>query len=35
MLDEHPRSAMVFRNSPDKDLALQFYDMLTVPNVKS
>ncbi|MCD9026460.1 aldolase catalytic domain-containing protein [Cohnella silvisoli] len=35
MLDEHPRSAMAFRNSSDKNMALQFYDMLTVPNVNS
>ncbi|MFC5468826.1 aldolase catalytic domain-containing protein [Cohnella suwonensis] len=35
MLGEHPRSAMAFRSSPDKDMALQFYDMLTVPNVNS
>jgi len=35
ILDEHPRSAMAFRNSPDRNMALQFYDMMTVPNVKS
>jgi 4-hydroxy 2-oxovalerate aldolase len=35
MLDEHPRSAMTFRKSNDRDKALQFYDMLTVPDVKS
>jgi 4-hydroxy 2-oxovalerate aldolase len=28
-LDQHPRSAMAFRKSSDKDKALQFYDLLT------
>jgi 4-hydroxy 2-oxovalerate aldolase len=28
-LDQHPRSAMTFRKSSDKDKALQFYDLLT------
>jgi 4-hydroxy 2-oxovalerate aldolase len=32
MLDEHPRSAMDFRKSPDKDKALKFYNMLTASN---
>ncbi|MFB5763279.1 aldolase catalytic domain-containing protein [Paenibacillus medicaginis] len=34
MLDEHPRSAMAFRRSAAKDKVLQFYNMLTVPDVK-
>jgi 4-hydroxy 2-oxovalerate aldolase len=28
-LDQHPRSAMAFRKTSDKDKALQFYDLLT------
>ncbi|MFM9281229.1 aldolase catalytic domain-containing protein [Paenibacillus jiagnxiensis] len=34
MLGEHPRSAMAFRKSAAKDKVLQFYNMLTVPNVE-
>ncbi len=33
MLDEHPRSAMALRNSPDKDASVDFYDKLTTPEV--
>ncbi|HUC91815.1 MAG TPA: aldolase catalytic domain-containing protein [Paenibacillus sp.] len=33
MLDEHPRSAMALRNTPDKDKAVDFYDKLTTPEV--
>jgi Isopropylmalate/homocitrate/citramalate synthases len=30
LLDEHPRSAMALRNSPDKDKAVDFYDRLMI-----
>jgi 4-hydroxy 2-oxovalerate aldolase len=33
MLDEHPRSAMALRNTPDKDKSVDFYDKLTTPEV--
>jgi len=32
-LDEHPRTAMALRNSPDKDRYVEFYDKLTTPEV--
>jgi 4-hydroxy 2-oxovalerate aldolase len=32
-LDEHPRTAMALRNSPDKDRFVAFYDKLTTPEV--
>lgn len=34
-LDEHPRTAMALRNSPNKDHFLSFYDKLTTPDRKS
>ncbi|AJY73682.1 aldolase catalytic domain-containing protein [Paenibacillus beijingensis] len=33
MLDEHPRSAMALRDTPDKDKSVDFYDKLTTPEV--
>lgn len=32
-LDEHPRTAMALRNSPEKDQFLAFYDKLTTPEI--
>lgn len=32
-LNEHPRSAIALRNSPEKDQYLEFYDKLTTPEV--
>lgn len=32
-LDEHPRTAMALRNSPNKDHFLSFYDKLTTPEM--
>ena len=33
VLNEHPRAAIAFRDSPDKDDFVKFYDMLTTPEV--
>jgi 4-hydroxy 2-oxovalerate aldolase len=33
MLNEHPRTAISLRNSPDADKYLEFYDKLTTPEV--
>ena len=34
MLNEHPRTAIAFRDSPDKDNFAKFYDMLTTPETE-
>jgi 4-hydroxy 2-oxovalerate aldolase len=31
MLNEHPRVAIAFRDSPEKDDYVKFYDKLTTP----
>jgi 4-hydroxy 2-oxovalerate aldolase len=33
VLNEHPRVAISFRDSPDKDDYVKFYDMLTTPEI--
>lgn len=35
VLNEHPRVAISFRDSPDKDDYVKFYDMLTTPEIDS
>ena len=31
MLNEHPRVAIAFRDSPERDNFVKFYDLLTTP----
>jgi 4-hydroxy 2-oxovalerate aldolase len=34
VLNEHPRTAIAYRDSPERDDYLKFYDALTTPETK-